>query len=250
MVIFTPLAGNIFNNISGIFALAGHNIIILMSKFTLVAILLFAGSVFSAASQTTESTKKKIPGFKTAAVFYPLEALRDNFKLGVEHKTSPELGIRALFLYGYGENNILYPEIDNYNSIGAEFQLRYYPTHSNPSLYAGLLAGARAINATSYQYDYNAGVFPLPILERKYSAGQFNIGVMGGLNSIIMQRFIFDTYIGIGPNIPTGSYRILPDENTNINYPPLPSDYRNIVPGLRKGMKMTFSLNGGVILFK
>lgn len=221
-------------------------------RFAFTLLCLVALSQITLAQTGTTDTKKRNNrlDYRTSAVFYPFAALMDNFKLGMEHRPNENLGMRAIFLYGYGEDNPLYGNADTYTSFGGEFQVRFYPTGSNPGLFAGFYASGRTINTSRFEYDYTSPIYPAPNVERKYSAGQFGFGVMGGLQGVIAKRFIIDSYIGVGPNIPSGDYKIPSGGYVDPIYNPNPNNTVYIVPGMRKGMRFNLGLNGGVVLFK
>ena len=138
------------------------------TRFALCAFLTFVFAWNAVLAQPNgKPVKAKELEYGTAAVFYPFAALFDNFKLGVEHRPSNEIGIRGIFLYGYGEDNFFYDNIDTYSSFGGEFQFRYYAVPTNPALFAGLYAGGRSITATRFGYEITQPpTYPLVQVEK------------------------------------------------------------------------------------
>lgn len=212
-------------------------------------LLLFVQIAFAQVNSNMEPRKKRVVDYRTAAYFYPFAAISDNFRIALEQRSNEKIGLRGVFNYGFGEDPFFMNignnnndfngfnnagHIDEFTSFSGEFQLRYYPMQGNPSIYTAAFAGGRTIDLIVSDWVFS-DQFGNPVYSvHEQSARAFGFGVIGGMQFQIAKVFLLDAYIGAGPNIPSGEYKV---------------NDRGIA-GFRKGMRYNGGLNFGVILFK
>jgi len=136
---------------------------------------------------------------------YPFSFVGSSIMLGVEHRMSPGFTMKLNGAVGFADANHYYG-VENLTSGYGELQFRYYPSKNACRGFYGM--GYTYYKHVSFTTSNNF-FFNNTLPGVKGQSGAFSLGVAVGFQRIISNLVAVDFYLGGGPTLPGGDYKLV-----------------------------------------